>query len=645
MSRNADAWPLRWVTTLNAHVWRWCARTAIEPDGRPRHLLTLLVVLLGSVPLLCEARPLSPLSLARLAAGQPVRVIVELDSAATDTAAAAERARRRLVGDDAAILALRAQGYAATRARLAAAATGPDAVSVHDYRHFPIAAWRLSSLAALNRLLGDPRVRAVHEDEILHPVSVDDLPFISQPQAAAQGASGAGTTIAVIDGGLGLNYQHYPDFGTCSAVNTPPSTCRVVFNWDFYSGSQASSETAHGTNVSAIALGVAPGANLAMLDVFQGSLASSIDINTALDNIVENRATYNIVAVNMSLGDGSSNSAQCGAIGQSPFSASISATLQAGIAVVAAAGNSGSKMGLGDPACVPGVISVGAVYDASYGTLGWAAAADSGGQCVDVSAADHVTCFSQSASYLSMLAPGSFVSAPDATFQESGTSQATPHITGAVAVLRARYPAESLSETLSRLQVSGVTDTDAGAGGRSTPRLNVLGAFDQGAAVGVSGSGPSTATAGQTATYTIRVTNTGPIDATTVTLSDALPAGATFKSASSGCTFSSPRVTCSLGTLASNASITITITVIWNISGPVYDVASVAADQANVSPQQTLAFGTAPTANDAPLPLWSYALLAIALIVFSRRTLVAAPRFPASKPSRTRAARVRSARR
>jgi uncharacterized repeat protein (TIGR01451 family) len=210
-------------------------------------------------------------------------------------------------------------------------------------------------------------------------------------------------------------------------------------------------------------------------------------------------------------------------------------------------------------------------------------------------------------------------------------------------VLRARYPAESLSETLSRLQVSGVSDTDAGAGGRSTPRLNLLAAFDQSTALSLSGTGPMTATAGQVSTYTIKVTNTGPIDATTVTLSDALPAGATFKSASSGCSFTSPNVTCNLGTLADNATVTISITVTWNVSGSVYDVASVVADQGDTSPQRTLAFGTAPTANDAPLPMWSYALLAIALFLFSRRTLVAAPRHSSRKPGDVGPARVQSA--
>jgi uncharacterized repeat protein (TIGR01451 family) len=269
------------------------------------------------------------------------------------------------------------------------------------------------------------------------------------------------------------------------------------------------------------------------------------------------------------------------------------------------------------------VVSVGAVYDASYGTLTWEAAGDSGGQCTDATAADHVTCFSQSASYLSILAPGSFVNAPSAAFQESGTSQATPHISGSVAVLRARYPAESLGETLQRLQISGVMDADlaAGAGGRVTPRVNLLAAVNQGTALGVSGSGPSAAVAGQSGVYSITVTNSGPLVASNVSVFDSLPVGATFSSGSGGCVVVAGGVKCSIGALAVGASVTVTITVTFGVTGAVYDTAGVSADQINTSTQQEVAFGAPPElGGDGPLPLWSYGVLALAFYwVASRR--------------------------
>ncbi|HVW70345.1 MAG TPA: S8 family serine peptidase [Steroidobacteraceae bacterium] len=545
-----------------------------------------------------------------LAAGRKVDVIVEVDATAADAAADAERSRRHLRYDDAAILAMRASGYVAARSPVTSGVSGKDAQLVRDYQHFPLSVWRISSLDALARLRAYPGVRAVHQNSVLHTVSVSDLPFINAPQAAAEGATGAGTTVAVIDGGLDSSWTSYSDFGTCTAVGTPANTCRVVYNYQYNPSGGASSETLHGTNVSAIALGVAPGANLAMFNVFNGTGTTTTNIIDALDDVLRMKAQYDIVAVNMSLGDNSSNSTQCGST-VSPFVQALSALEQAGIIPVIAAGNSGSKTGLADPACVAGVVSVGAVYDASYGTITWPLALPSA-PCTDVSAADKVTCFSQSASYLTLLAPGTFVNAPNSSFQESGTSQATPHVTGSIAVLRARYPAETTSETVQRLQVSGVTDTDS-ANGRSTPRINLLAAVNQGTAVALSGSGPTQAVSGGTGTYTITVTNNGPLAATNVAVTDTLPSLGSFLSASSGCTYNYPSVTCSVGSLAAGASVTLTITVTWTGSGAVYNSATVNADQSDTSTQQTLAMGTASTAGNAPLPGWAYALLAVAL--------------------------------
>jgi uncharacterized repeat protein (TIGR01451 family) len=585
----------------------------------------LLFLAALALPMALSAAPLSAPARARLAAGKALYVIVEVDGTATDAAANAERSRRGLGHDDAAVLAQRATGYGAAKAQVELEARGTDAARVQDYSHFPLAVWRISSLAALTRLQSNAHVHAVHEDILLRPVSVSDLGFINQPQAAAEGAGGAGTTIAVIDGGLGNNYTMYPDFGTCTAVDTPVATCRVVLNVDVYPG--ASGETLHGTNVSAIALGVAPGAKLAMFDVFNGTSASSTDVLNAMNTAISDQATYNIVAINLSLGDGTSNSSQCTG---SVFSSAVTSASSAGITTVAAAGNSGSKAGLGNPACAPGVVSVGAVYDASYGTVEWEAAADSGGVCTDATAADHITCFSQSAPYLSMLAPGSFVNAPNSSFQQSGTSQATPHVSGAVAVLRARYPAESLAETLQRLQLSDIRDTDS-ANGLTTPRLDLLAAVNQGTMLALSGNGPTQATLGGTATYSITVTDSGPLAATDVVVTDTLPAGAVLLTSPAGCTSSGSTVTCALGSLAVGGKDTVVLQVKWHVSGAVYDSASVRSDQINTASAaaQTLAFGTAPpsgNSTDGPIPPWTYALLGISLWFIARQRLARSAR-------------------
>ena len=65
---------------------------------------------------------------------------------------------------------------------------------------------------------------------------------------------------------------------------------------------------------------------------------------------------------------------------------------------------------------------------------------------------------------------------------------------------------------------------------------------------------------GAAVTYSANVLNGGSTSIPTVTLSDTLPAGLSFASATSGCTAAGQVVTCALGSLAGGASRTVTIT-------------------------------------------------------------------------------------
>jgi uncharacterized repeat protein (TIGR01451 family) len=594
--------------------------------ARGSPLWTCTTALLFAVSV-SQAGPVSDTTRERLGRGLPTWVVVEYDGTTVDRAARDERLRRGLAVEDDSILAQRRRDYRGIKAPVESALRAADVTGVIDYGVLPLSAWRLTSSAALARLQAGPGIR-IHENAALRPVSVSDLGFIGQPAAAATGATGAGATVAVIDGGLGSAYLNYADFGPCTGVATPASTCRVVINKIYYPG--GSTQTTHGTNVAAIALGVAPGAKLANYDVFNGNSASVADILGAMNDVITNRSAYNIVAINLSLGDGSSHPTRCGSL-DSPFVSAISTALSNGIHTVVAAGNSGSKTGLADPACVSGAVSVGAVYDADYGSRGWVASAASGGTCTDTTAADLVTCFSQSASYLSLLAPGSFVSAPDASFQLSGTSQAAPHVTGAIAALRARYPAETTATTLQRLQSAGVSIADP-ANGLGIPRLDLSASARLGAALSITGSGPATAVSGNTSGYTLTVRNAGPLIATHVVVSFPLPAGASLASGSSAaCALSGSTVLCTRATLNVGSSVNFTVRITWHFTGGVYIATTVAADQIDSAPigQQSVAFGTAPAAaqtdGDAPLPTWTWALLGgfLMLLLARRGTQVA----------------------
>ena len=74
-------------------------------------------------------------------------------------------------------------------------------------------------------------------------------------------------------------------------------------------------------------------------------------------------------------------------------------------------------------------------------------------KCSDpTTAADKVACFSNGGSLVTLLAPGAMITAGGYTM--GGTSQATPHVAGAIALLRANRvsPTESIDQTISRLK-------------------------------------------------------------------------------------------------------------------------------------------------------------------------------------------------
>jgi uncharacterized repeat protein (TIGR01451 family) len=87
-------------------------------------------------------------------------------------------------------------------------------------------------------------------------------------------------------------------------------------------------------------------------------------------------------------------------------------------------------------------------------------------------------------------------------------------------------------------------------------------------------------------TYTIVATNGGPSTATGVTVTDILPPGTTFQSATPGGACSgTTTITCNAGTLASGASATFTLTVILpSTTGPITNTATVSAAPTTADP-------------------------------------------------------------
>src|SRR5262249_29123233 len=156
------------------------------------------------------------------------------------------------------------------------------------------------------------------------------------------------------------------------------------------------------------------------------------------------RTTYNIASANLSLGGSVfTSTATCDASFPS-FKTVIDSLSSANIATVIASGNDGNAGGISSPGCISSAVSVGSTTKQNA-----------------------ISSFSNSASFLSLLAPGdsvfssvplAFISSGFAT--ASGTSMATPHVTGAWAVLKSAKPTASVAQVLSALQITGLPITD-----------------------------------------------------------------------------------------------------------------------------------------------------------------------------------------
>ncbi len=153
----------------------------------------------------------------------------------------------------------------------------------------------------------------------------------------------------------------------------------------------------HGTHVSGIIAsqngthqGVAPDANIAALKVLDADGSGWFsDTAAAIDWCIENKDNYAIAVISMSLGDGGEHNNPVTECDPNAAAIAISTAVNQGIFVVAASGNEAYTNGISYPACASDAVSVGGVYDADVGNIGWG----SPRVCRDVTtAADKIVC-------------------------------------------------------------------------------------------------------------------------------------------------------------------------------------------------------------------------------------------------------------
>src|SRR6202171_4676982 len=348
---------------------------------------------------------------------------------------------------------------------------------LHTQLHLIRSAAFTIPVSALAALQADPEIVSVTID---HPLnSLDDYTDAAANVGAAwnAGFDGTGIGVAVIDSGI--NDAH------ADLWDSTESTSRVVYHQDF-TGTPISNTSGghydlygHGTHVAGTIggngylsagrfAGVAPNVTFVDLRALDAhGVGSDSSVIAAIQQAIGLKNTYNIRVINLSLGRGIPVG-----YAQDPLCQAVEAAWKSGIVVVVAAGNYGrlsvnGSNGYGTitaPGNDPYVLTVGAMksmqtysrnddHKASYSSKG-PTTYDHVVKPDLMAAGNQVVSLAAPGAKLEALHPSALVVGSDGSndyFTLSGTSMATPAVSGAVALLLQQNSSLSPDQVKARL--------------------------------------------------------------------------------------------------------------------------------------------------------------------------------------------------
>ncbi len=319
----------------------------------------------------------------------------------------------------------------------------------------------------LTALRADPNVAMVVPDGIISieaqnvPTGVSRIGGVTNPIAAIDGKdTRVDADVAVVD--TGIDPSH-PDLNVVGGRNCTTSDPNA---WQDGNG--------HGTHVAGTigaldngrgVVGVAPGVRLWSVRVLRSDGSGLVSWYVCgLDWLAAQRDPVNpdlplIEAVNMSVARSGSDDHNCGLTNGDVIHQAICRLVDAGVTVVAAAGNNGFNAARMIPASYDEVITVSALADTDGrpGGLG-------GSLCYSWGTYDKDDTFANFSNYgadVDLIAPGKCIRStlPGNRYGYlSGTSMAAPHVTGAVALYKASRPAATPAQVRAALRSMGSLD-------------------------------------------------------------------------------------------------------------------------------------------------------------------------------------------
>lgn len=320
------------------------------------------------------------------------------------------------------------------------------------------------TLQGLQALIDNPDVTSIEKDEILHAHLAQGIPLMNATTPRSS-YNGSGVSVAICD--TGIDYSH-PRLGNGGFPNS-----KVIGGYDTgQNKADPIDGNGHGTACAGIVAGslgttgdyiggVAYSAKLYALKMTYnstGGSAYSSDMIEAWEWCITHQndnLSNPIMIISTSFGGGRYYSTCDSA--SSAMTTAASNAVSAGMTLFVSSGNDGYCDSMGWPACISHVVSVGAVYDAAFtaSAIGWCVSSSScatkfatwgcssGYYSSDVPQADKVTAYSNTASFLSILAPSNWATTTKmgggywtSNYGFGGTSAACPYAAGAAASLQ-----------------------------------------------------------------------------------------------------------------------------------------------------------------------------------------------------------------
>ncbi|MBP7798720.1 MAG: S8 family serine peptidase [Thermoanaerobaculaceae bacterium] len=366
------------------------------------------------------------------------------------------------------------------------------------YSELPVVHLRVPG-RLLDELARNPEIAGLSPLRTAHALRKEGKALMKVPDVQAKGFTGLGIGIAVLDTGVDYTHPELAPGGTGAGVKTIKLYDAVDNDQDPRDGE------GHGTAVAGIAAGsdggVAPRSTVVAVRVLNNDgEGSSAQILAGLDAVLTSVRTgnpYNIRVLNLSLGgyddDWPPGPDTCDDLDPA-FDAAFQALTEAGVLVVAAAGNGGCSRGVAWPACLSTALAVGAVYDAeicmdpipvpfmclsTQMSFGEGQCMRDG--CVQNTKADRITCYSDSGTKLGVWAPShcAKTARKGGGYEDcfGGTSAAAPYTAGVAALLAQAYPLHGPAALRKALEQTGKARTDD-RNSITRNRVEALAAFD-----------------------------------------------------------------------------------------------------------------------------------------------------------------------